>query len=75
MGFTMFQSCRARAGLDPEPGIAHFMQEEIMSDLLYVGKNIPRTIEVDKVTGRAIYVDDLKRPGMLYGKILYSNYA
>jgi len=46
-----------------------------MSDLLYVGKNIPRTIEVDKVTGRAIYVDDLKRPGMLYGKILYSNYA
>jgi len=46
-----------------------------MSDLLYVGKNIPRTIEVDKVTGRAIYIDDLKRPGMLYGKILYSNYA
>jgi len=46
-----------------------------MSDLLYVGKNIPRTIEVDKVTGRAAYIDDLKRPGMLYGKILYSNYA
>jgi CO/xanthine dehydrogenase Mo-binding subunit len=46
-----------------------------MSDLLYVGKNIPRTIEVDKVTGRAIYINDLKRPGMLYGKILYSTYA
>jgi len=46
-----------------------------MSDLLYVGKNIPRTIEVDKVTGRAIYIDDLKRPAMLYGKILYSKYA
>ena len=46
-----------------------------MSDLLYVGKNVPRTIEVDKVTGRAIYINDLKRPGMLYGKILYSKYA
>jgi len=58
-----------------EPGTAHFREEEFMSDLLYVGKNIPRTIEVDKVTGRAIYIDDFKRPGMLYGKILYSNYA
>ncbi|HDR16013.1 MAG TPA: xanthine dehydrogenase family protein molybdopterin-binding subunit, partial [Desulfobacteraceae bacterium] len=46
-----------------------------MSDYLYVGKNIPRTIEADKVTGKAVYVDDFKRPGMLYGKILYSRYA
>ena len=46
-----------------------------MSDYLYVGKNIPRTIETDKVTGRAVYIDDLKRPGMLYGKILYSTHA
>ena len=46
-----------------------------MSDHLYVGKSIPRTIEIDKVTGRAVYIDDLKRPGMLYGKILYSSYA
>jgi CO/xanthine dehydrogenase Mo-binding subunit len=46
-----------------------------MSDYLYVGKNIPRTIEADKVSGRAIYMNDLKRPGMLYGKILYSRYA
>jgi len=46
-----------------------------MSDYLYVGKNIPRSIETDKVTGRAIYIDDLKRPGMIYGKILYSRYA
>ena len=46
-----------------------------MSDYLYVGKSIPRTIEVDKVTGRAVYINDLKRPGMLYGKILYSKYA
>ncbi|MBN2032786.1 MAG: xanthine dehydrogenase family protein molybdopterin-binding subunit [Deltaproteobacteria bacterium] len=46
-----------------------------MSDYLYVGKDIPRTIEADKVCGRAIYINDLKRPGMLHGKILYSRYA
>ena len=46
-----------------------------MSEHLYVGKSIPRIIETDKVTGRAIYIDDLKRPGMLYGKILSSRYA
>ena len=46
-----------------------------MSNLLHVGKGTPRTIEIDKVTGRAIYINDLKLPGMLYGKILYSNYS
>ena len=46
-----------------------------MSDFVYVGKSIPRTIETDKVTGRAVYMNDLKRPGMLYGKILYSRYS
>ncbi len=46
-----------------------------MSNHLFVGKGIPRTIEADKVTGRAVYIDDLKRPGMLFGKILYSKYA
>jgi len=46
-----------------------------MSNLLHVGKGIPRTIEIDKVTGRATYINDLKLPGMLCGKILYSDYA
>ena len=46
-----------------------------MAEHLYVGKNIPRSAEIDKVTGRAVYIDDLKRPGMLYGKILYSSHA
>ncbi len=46
-----------------------------MTEYQFVGKSIPRTYETDKVTGRAIYIDDLKLPGMLYGKILYSNYA
>ncbi len=46
-----------------------------MAEYLYVGKGVPRTAEVDKVTGRAVYINDLKRPGMLYGKIKYSEYA
>jgi xanthine dehydrogenase molybdenum-binding subunit len=46
-----------------------------MENLLHVGKDIPRTAEIDKVTGRAVYVDEYKRPGMLYGKILYSKHA
>ena len=46
-----------------------------MNDLLHVGKNVPRTAEIDKVTGKAVYIDELKRPGMLYGKILYSTQA
>jgi CO/xanthine dehydrogenase Mo-binding subunit len=46
-----------------------------MTDLLHVGKSYPRTAEVDKVTGKAVYIDELKRPGMLHGKILYSEHA
>ncbi|MBA7632646.1 hypothetical protein ES703_40197 [subsurface metagenome] len=34
-----------------------------MSNLLHVGKGTPRTIEIDKVTGRAIYINDLKLHG------------
>ncbi len=40
--------------------------------MLHVGKNVPRTAEIDKVTGHAVYIDEYKRPGMLHGKILYS---
>jgi xanthine dehydrogenase molybdenum-binding subunit len=46
-----------------------------MTNLLHVGRNVPRTAEIDKVTGKAVYIDELKRPGMLYGKILYSAHA
>ena len=35
-----------------------------MSEFQYIGKGLPRTCETDKVTGRAVYIDDLKRPGM-----------
>lgn len=45
-----------------------------MADLNYVGKSIPKLDAVDKATGRVQYIQDLERPGMLYGKILYSRY-
>jgi xanthine dehydrogenase molybdenum-binding subunit len=46
-----------------------------MSELYSVGKRVPKLDAVDKATGRARYIQDLKLPGMLYGKILYSRYA
>ena len=38
---------------------------------LFVGKSIPR-VDLEKVTGRAQFMNDIKLPRMLYGKILYS---
>ncbi len=46
-----------------------------MSEYSLVGKSVPRIDGVVKVTGSAIYADDLMLPGMLYGKILRSPYA
>lgn len=37
-----------------------------------IGKEIQRTEAVEKVTGKAIYFDDIKFPNMLYAKILRS---
>lgn len=39
-----------------------------------VGKSLPRLDGVEKVTGRAVYGLDLRRPRMLVGKILRSRY-
>jgi xanthine dehydrogenase molybdenum-binding subunit len=41
----------------------------------YLGKETPRKDALDIVTGRAQYFNDIKLPGMLYGKILHSPYA
>ena len=46
-----------------------------MQELSKIGKRIPKIDAVDKATGRARYIQDMKMPGMLYGKILYSKYA
>ena len=45
-----------------------------MEELQVVGQRIPKRDALDKVTGRARYIQDTKLPGMLYGKILYSKY-
>jgi xanthine dehydrogenase molybdenum-binding subunit len=43
-----------------------------MDEFINVGKRIPKLDAEEKVTGRAVYIHDLKVPGMLHGKILYS---
>ncbi len=45
------------------------------SELRVVGKPIPKIDAAQKAMGRAEYIQDIKLPGMLYGKILYSKYA
>ncbi|MEE8408391.1 MAG: xanthine dehydrogenase family protein, partial [Myxococcota bacterium] len=46
-----------------------------MRELRYVGKETPRPDAPDKVAGQAYYIHDLARPGMLYGKIKFSDQA
>ena len=41
----------------------------------HIGKETPRPDARDKATGRAAYIHDLERPGMLYGKIKFSEHA
>ncbi|NTU60576.1 MAG: molybdopterin-dependent oxidoreductase, partial [Deltaproteobacteria bacterium] len=43
-----------------------------MSETAVVGKDLPKFDAADKVTGRSVYIHDLELPGMLCGKILYS---
>lgn len=45
-----------------------------MEEFINIGKRIPKLDAEEKVTGKAIYIHDLKVPGMLYGKILYSSH-
>ncbi len=46
-----------------------------MEEFKIIGQRVPKVDAIDKVTGRAKYIQDVKIPGMLYGKILYSKYA
>lgn len=46
-----------------------------MNHFSIVGKDIPRTDAPAKAIGSAIYTDDMKLPGMLYGRILRSPFA
>src|SRR5439155_4237320 len=40
-----------------------------------VGRSVPRLEGMDKVTGRALYVDDLVVPGVLHGRTVRSTIA
>ena len=44
-----------------------------MAELKVVGKSLPKHDAAEKLTGRTSYIHDVKLPGMLYGKILYSD--
>ena len=48
---------------------------EFSSEFSVVGKRIPKLDAAQKAMGRAEYIQDIKMPGMLYGRILYSKYA
>jgi len=46
-----------------------------VSEFRVIGKRVPRTDAVAKVTGRALYTADLVLPGMIYGVFVRSPYA
>ncbi len=41
----------------------------------FIGTEVPRPDAADKAAGKAVYIHDLTRPGMLHGKIKYSDCA
>lgn len=45
------------------------------ADLAVVGRPTPRVDALSKVTGRAVYTDDLFLPGMLFASVVRSPYA
>ncbi len=45
-----------------------------MTDYRYIGKESPRPEGADKAAGKAHYIHDMLRPGMLYGKIKFSDH-
>jgi CO/xanthine dehydrogenase Mo-binding subunit len=47
----------------------------MMASMRAVGRNVPRRDGLDKVTGAAKYVDDLRFPGMLHGRTVRSPIA
>lgn len=46
-----------------------------MLNYFVVGKSVPRVDAIEKVTGKAVYGDDLIFPNLLYGKVLRSKFA
>jgi len=57
------------------PDVAPEAPDAVDSGLRVVGRSVPRTDVLDKITGRARYVTDLELPGMAHGQLLRSPYA
>lgn len=53
----------------------HLRDPKFESGLLVVGKDVPRTDAIPKVTGAAQYVADIHMPGMLHAAVLRSPHA
>jgi CO/xanthine dehydrogenase Mo-binding subunit len=51
------------------------MGEKKMAEFDFIGTETPRPDAPDKAAGKALYIHDIVRPGMLYGKIKFSEYA
>jgi len=45
-----------------------------MKNFQYIGKKISRPDGPDKAAGKAHYIHDLRRPGMLFGKVKFSDH-
>jgi xanthine dehydrogenase molybdenum-binding subunit len=45
------------------------------ADFVNIGKRVPKLDALEKVTGKAVYPQDIRLPGMLHGKILWSEHA
>jgi xanthine dehydrogenase molybdenum-binding subunit len=46
-----------------------------MGDFRYIGKDTARPEGGDKIAGKATYIHDIELPGMLFGKIKFSEHA
>ena len=46
-----------------------------MTQFKFIGSEVPRPDAPDKAAGKAMYIHDMTRPGMLYGKIKFSDRA
>ena len=46
-----------------------------MSETVVIGKRLPAIDALGKTTGQVVYLQDMRLPGMLYGKVLRSPHA
>lgn len=51
------------------------VEEQVEDEFAIVGKSIPRVEGFDKVTGRAMYTDDIDLHGLVYAQVLNSTIA